>query len=78
MVVSGNKDAEMLYNRKKEKEKFIAPLDDRAIVHCSMANGVQAQVVQSNYFNKNRGCVLSTAIAEFWAIVRGKLKLPLW
>ena len=31
----------MLYNGKKEKEKFIAPIDDdRAIVHCSMANGV--------------------------------------
>ena len=34
----------MLYNGKKEKKekKNIAPLDDGAIVHCSMANGVQA------------------------------------
>ena len=35
----------MLYNGRKEKKKRtknIAPLDDGASVHCSMANSVQA------------------------------------
>ena len=31
-----------IMERKREKNKNIAPLDDGAIVHCGMANSVQA------------------------------------